>query len=172
MSLELYETMPALKISLTKVLRRMRECCHGNCAAQTLIVCLLVQSLIPGVCSNSTANQCAQLCSDFFSTFDLIGHRSCVLRCCMNEESERERNLDQLPQSWRTIVQAVIGDHNTCRNNVRVQYEKQTERMRFVIPQKRRWGNTIGPCISSQCGGLGGENRLVCILHKCNGHRH
>lgn len=56
-----------------------------------------------------------------------------------------------------------------------LKYEKRTEYKKFMVPSplkaKRRWGNTIGPCISAHCSGLDGASRLDCIVNMCNRSR-
>ena len=158
--------MPSFQFSLNNVMRRLREFCSGcsgNCAAKTLIMCLLLQSLVPEVYSNHVMRQCSHNCSRHYSPFDLLGHRTCLMSCCTQKEYERRRYLLQLPPSFRPLR-----DYDTCRSSVHNHIGEQKRRLKYQERQKRRWGNTIGPCISTHCGGLGGENRVICILHKCN----
>ena len=57
---------------------------------------------------------------------------------------------------------------NKCNRYVSVQYEHQVDKMRVLTPQKRRWGSTIGSCIKAHCGGVGGPNRVDCIMRNCH----
>ena len=55
-----------------------------------------------------------------------------------------------------------------CDRYVSVQYEHQVDKMRVLIPQKRRWGSTIGSCITAHCKGVEGLSRVDCITKYCH----
>lgn len=55
-----------------------------------------------------------------------------------------------------------------CDRYVSVQYEHQVDKMRVLIPQKRRWGSTIGSCITAYCEGVEGLSRVDCIKKYCH----
>ena len=59
----------------------------------------------------------------------------------------------------------------SCDRYVSVQYERHVDKMRVLIPQKRRWGSTIGSCINAHCGNRDGAARIECIMANCHRNR-
>ena len=164
--------------SIHKLVRTMRDLFRRDSQRRlALRVCLLYTLLqmvvLPGgaLASPQTSNvsrftlECARQCarSDLHIYRDDI--LRCILDCCLVSRNLLQNRKELFLSDHLADDEH---DHSSCRDHFRVQYERETERMRVLIPQKRRWGNTIAPCISSHCHGLSGERRMRCILQRCN----
>ena len=106
--------------------------------------------------------QCYDACCSLLAYEDTNSFQQCLLQCFLLKKQLRYMSVAELLREAQT---------ESCKDkDMQFQFERQTERMRFVIPQKRRWGNTIAPCISTHCTGLRGSSRVECIVNRCNGN--
>ena len=151
-----------------------RQSCYGQCALQAFIVYMLLQHSLAAADTSITTNadiqafenarwQCYDACCSLLAYEDVNSFQQCLLQCFLLKKRLRYMSVASLLREAQT---------DSCKDkDLHFQFERQTERMQFFIPQKRRWGNTIAPCISTHCTGLSGPSRVECIVNRCNGNR-
>lgn len=145
----------------------------SSCVVETLMVYMLLlqttaearsQSASKHLTKQISKQPCAQSCNQYLVILNYPGYKQCVLQCCV-----LTKTLDDNPL---TKLLSQIYKRHHCPDNVQVHYERQTEKVNILIPQKRRWGNTIAPCINAYCNRFVGASRLECIMDRCNASRY
>lgn len=86
-----------------------------------------------------------------------------------NENSGAED--DSGKQNENYVDFGSVAYDGNCERYVSVLFERQVDKMSVMIPQKRRWGSTIGLCINAHCGGVNGPRRVSCIVANCHRNR-
>lgn len=156
--------------ALDSALQGLRQCCASHSVLQSLILYMLLQQSLasmdtsvpasPDIAITSERWHCYGVCCSLLTYSDVNTFQECLLQCFLLNKQLSHSSIASL------LKQAQL---ESCKErDMQFQFERQTERMRFVIPRKRRWGNTIAPCITTHCTGLTGSSRMECIVNQCN----
>ena len=100
----------------------------------------------------------------------------CIVACCLEGNFDDTSRNRELLEEKRTLQEEQLLNQRNIRTTPQ---EARSERAHKLFSlktlqkrshnlQKRRWGNTVLPCITSRCGGLAGDRRISCIIEKCN----
>ena len=170
LSLEVWGAMPSSQ-SLVAVLDRLRVSYRAHCLVQTFLLYVILHSVMTHSASRTSRPQrratCIGRCVLLSLQYPSTDLRTCRVNCQPYQEefvdcNRTTRILDVLGHIHPTIP---------CRQYWKLKYKRETEHMQVLLPEKRRWGNTIAPCISAHCTGLSGRLRVQCIVSMCNRSR-
>ena len=147
-----------------------------NLMHQLLVVAFIMQTFVAPVTSLDVGHDCTMRCARHQLLYNSISQRSCVTLCCMSRHSSFISLLNNLPPS-RLKHALIQNTHFKCSGSHALKFIPPLMSQKRATPlhqalsrhvSKRRWGNSMGACISSQCSGYNSESsRVMCIVARC-----